>query len=296
MALLPFIWHTSFTYIHGQGHTCRFLNLPASGNRSLGPLNKWPCRLVLGGVGACGGCYWYPSCCARWKILTDAFPPEKHLHIHFPGQTAMVAPGDRMCLSLIGYWLTLLWRRGNKFPPAWWEREVADQLSVGAVIVILSVKYVVALFILYISHFYLWGSDQWCNTQRNDGNTGSILEEVYLHRSMHIWFCLKRLCEPAERGTVYLEWMNNSVWVPKSLHLTWNWFLYKVLYYKHCCILYAYATICMYGVWVGCLVTMQHDDLLSEWIYMKNTTINMSNGLLRMPLKCSQHLYVIGVF
>lgn len=48
-----------------------------------------------------------------WEILTDAQSLWNYLHIYFPGQMAacaLAATGDHVCLSLIGYWLTVLWQ------------------------------------------------------------------------------------------------------------------------------------------------------------------------------------------
>lgn len=114
---LPFT-HRSL-YWQSRTHTGTSNSLSEWGNSSFGPL--WP-LLALGPSGRPGrltywervGClwcerYWYPSRCARWKI-----PPLNHLHIYFPSQTAphaLVATGDLIRPSLIGYWLTLLWQR-----------------------------------------------------------------------------------------------------------------------------------------------------------------------------------------
>ena len=144
---LPFSWHIIQLYCQTRTHTSRsqpWVTAP------FGPL--WPLvALQHSTVRVCvGDCYWYPSCCACWKILTDAIPPVNHLHIYFPGQTAPHAPvatRDLICLSLIGYWLTLRWQWETMNYRLLEEREVADKLSAGGVSVIQSVKSGVALFI-----------------------------------------------------------------------------------------------------------------------------------------------------
>lgn len=219
---LPFNRHIIRLYCQTRTHTSMsqpWVTAP------FGPL--WPLvALQLSTGRVCVDCYWYPSCCARWKILTDAIPPVNHLHIYFLGQTAphaLVATGDLICLSLIGYWLTLLWQWETINYRLLEEREVADKLSVGGCWC--NPECQICGCIIYTSLIFIYVA------KVGDAihNGTMAIQARSRTRFICIGQCILVLFGEMvrERGSAYLELMSNSVWVSESLHLTWNWFLHN---------------------------------------------------------------------
>lgn len=217
----------------------------------------------------CGECYWYPSCCACWKILTDAIPPANHLHIYFPGQTAphaLVATGDLICLSLIGYWLTPLWQwetinyrlleRGRCHTSWMW----------GCRCYSLSVKSVDALFIRLPFLFMSQGSVTQCTVERWQYRLPT--QFICIGQCTLVLFGkMVRACR--ERPRIFA--MSYSVWVSESLHFTRNWFLRTVFIVKinnvTLCIyvqLFACVLACR-GVWIGIIMICSPEWI---WIYI----------------------------
>lgn len=182
-------------------------------------------------VYVCGECYWYPSCCACWKILTDAISPANHLHIYFPGQTAphaLGATGDLICLSLIGYWLTLLWQ-WETINYRLLERGRCQTSWVwGCRCYPLSVK--ICGCIIYTSPIFIYFAR--ISDAMQDGRMAiqapswtqfiCIGQCTLVLFGKMVWACRERPC---------IFGMSYSVWVSESLHLTWNWFLHNSL---HC--------------------------------------------------------------